>query len=100
MHCVGVLGVSDCKFTLQATRCTRAVCISMRLELLATVANVQYGLISDSRLLLQAVFYSQFECIKCALQAPFTYEALPPEKINFVPLKQRRSFNGRELMQV
>ena len=34
------------------------------------------------------------------VQAPFTYEALPPEKINFVPLKQKRSFNGRELMQV
>ncbi len=34
------------------------------------------------------------------LQAPFTYEALPPEKINFVPLKQKKSFNAKELMQV
>ncbi|KAL3144115.1 hypothetical protein ABBQ32_003906 [Trebouxia sp. C0010 RCD-2024] len=33
------------------------------------------------------------------VQAPFTYEALPPEKINFIPLKQKKSFNGRELMQ-
>ena len=34
------------------------------------------------------------------MQAPFTYEALPPEKINFVPLKQKKSFNAKELMQV
>ena len=40
------------------------------------------------------------ECVCRVVQAPFTYEALPPEKINFVPLKQKRSFNGRELMQV
>lgn len=33
-------------------------------------------------------------------QAPFTYEALPPEKINFIPLKQKQSFNGKELLQV
>jgi len=32
------------------------------------------------------------------LQAPFTYEALPPEQINFVPLKQKKSFNAKELM--
>lgn len=40
------------------------------------------------------------DCICSAVQAPFTYEALPPEKINFIPLKQKKSFNGRELMQV
>ena len=34
------------------------------------------------------------------LQAPFTYEALLPEKINFVPLKQKKSFSAKELMQV
>ena len=36
----------------------------------------------------------------CNLQGPFTYEALLPEDINFVPLKQTRSFNARELLQV
>lgn len=34
------------------------------------------------------------------VQGPFTYEALPPEDIEFVPLKQKRKFNARELMQV
>jgi hypothetical protein len=33
-------------------------------------------------------------------QAPFSYEALPPEDIRFVPLKQTREFNAKELMQV
>lgn len=33
------------------------------------------------------------------LQGPFTYEALPPEDITFVPLKQTRAFNARELME-
>ncbi|KAM6569381.1 hypothetical protein CsatB_017366 [Cannabis sativa] len=33
------------------------------------------------------------------LQAPFTYEALPPSSINFVPLKQTRSFRADELME-
>ena len=33
------------------------------------------------------------------IQGPFTYEALPPEDINFTPLKQTRSFNARELME-
>ena len=32
------------------------------------------------------------------LQGPFTYEALPPEDIRFVPLKQEREFSGVELM--
>lgn len=32
------------------------------------------------------------------IQGPFTYEALPPEDITFVPLKQTRTFNARELM--
>lgn len=40
------------------------------------------------------------DCTCVVVQAPFTYEALPPEKINFVPLKQKRIFNGRKLMQV
>ena len=31
---------------------------------------------------------------------PFTYEALPPADIEFVPLKQTRSFRADELMQV
>lgn len=34
------------------------------------------------------------------LQGPFTYEALPPEDISFVPLKQTQAFNARDLMQV
>ncbi|KAF3437947.1 hypothetical protein FNV43_RR20703 [Rhamnella rubrinervis] len=33
------------------------------------------------------------------LQAPFTYEALPPSSINFVPLKQVKSFRADELME-
>ncbi|CAL5218775.1 g494 [Coccomyxa viridis] len=33
------------------------------------------------------------------LQGPFTYEALPPSEISFVPLKQSRAFNAAELMQ-
>lgn len=33
------------------------------------------------------------------VQGPFTYEALPPEDISFVPLKQSREFNARELLQ-
>ncbi|KAG2429166.1 hypothetical protein HYH02_014101 [Chlamydomonas schloesseri] len=33
------------------------------------------------------------------VQGPFTYEALPPEEIKFVPLKQTREFNAKELMQ-
>mmetsp|Transcript_2179 Transcript_2179/g.6501 ORF Transcript_2179/g.6501 Transcript_2179/m.6501 type:complete len:495 (-) Transcript_2179:237-1721(-) len=32
------------------------------------------------------------------LQPPFTYEALPPEAISFVPLKQTRSFRADELL--
>ena len=31
------------------------------------------------------------------LKGPFTYEALPPEKIDFVPLNQTKSMNGAEL---
>lgn len=33
------------------------------------------------------------------VEGPFTYEALPPEKINFVPLNQTTKMNGAELMQ-
>lgn len=35
---------------------------------------------------------------KC--QGPFTYEALPPAEINFVPLKQTQKFRADELMDV
>lgn len=33
-----------------------------------------------------------------AIQGPFTYEALPPEDISFVPLKKKQQFNARELL--
>ncbi|KAH1075587.1 hypothetical protein J1N35_027915 [Gossypium stocksii] len=33
------------------------------------------------------------------LQGPFTYEALPPPEINFVPLKQAKNFRADELME-
>ncbi|KAJ3298168.1 hypothetical protein HK104_011089 [Borealophlyctis nickersoniae] len=32
------------------------------------------------------------------IEGPFSYEALPPKEINFVPLNQTRSMNGEELM--
>jgi len=32
------------------------------------------------------------------IKGPFTYEALPPEDIRFVPLKQTREFQARELL--
>ena len=34
------------------------------------------------------------------LQGPFSYEALAPADIAFVPLKQTREFNAAELLQV
>lgn len=36
----------------------------------------------------------------CSEQGPFSYEALPPDQIQFVPLKQKREFKADELMQV
>ncbi|GMI99497.1 hypothetical protein like AT1G72550 [Hibiscus trionum] len=33
------------------------------------------------------------------LQGPFTYEALPPTDINFIPLKQVKNFRADELME-
>ncbi|KAF1816574.1 phenylalanyl-tRNA synthetase [Eremomyces bilateralis CBS 781.70] len=33
------------------------------------------------------------------IKGPFTYEALPPEEINFVPLNQTNKMNGKELME-
>lgn len=33
------------------------------------------------------------------LKGPFRYEALPPEKINFTPLKQTKDFTARDLME-
>ncbi|EPX73794.1 phenylalanine-tRNA ligase beta subunit Frs1 [Schizosaccharomyces octosporus yFS286] len=33
------------------------------------------------------------------IEGPFTYEALKPEEINFVPLSQTRSINGTELLE-
>lgn len=32
------------------------------------------------------------------IQGPFTYEALPPKDIEFIPLNQTKSMNGVELM--
>jgi phenylalanyl-tRNA synthetase beta subunit len=34
------------------------------------------------------------------LKPPFTYEALPPAAISFVPLKQDREFRADELLDV
>lgn len=34
-----------------------------------------------------------------AVKGPFTYEALPPEQIKFVPLNQTKEMNGKELME-
>lgn len=34
------------------------------------------------------------------LKPPFTYEALPPAAISFVPLKQERAFRANELLEV
>jgi phenylalanyl-tRNA synthetase beta chain len=33
------------------------------------------------------------------LKGPFTYEALPPKDINFIPLNQTKKMNGQELIQ-
>ena len=33
------------------------------------------------------------------LKGPFSYEALPPERINFIPLNQEKLMNGNELME-
>ena len=33
------------------------------------------------------------------IQGPFTYEALPPKDIKFVPLNQSKEMDGRELME-
>ena len=33
------------------------------------------------------------------IKGPFTYEALPPEEIQFVPLNQTKSMNAVELMK-
>ncbi|CAL9082592.1 unnamed protein product [Musa acuminata var. zebrina] len=33
------------------------------------------------------------------IQGPFTYEALPPQEINFVPLKQVKSFRADDLLE-
>lgn len=41
-----------------------------------------------------------FLCEYAAGQGPFTYEALRPEDIVFQPLKQERTSNARELLQV
>lgn len=32
------------------------------------------------------------------LQGPFSYEALAPKDINFIPLNQEQKMNGEELM--
>ncbi len=33
------------------------------------------------------------------VKGPFTYEALPPEEIKFVPLNQSKEMNGIEMMK-
>lgn len=33
------------------------------------------------------------------ISGPFTYEAREPENINFIPLNQTKSMNGKELME-
>ena len=33
------------------------------------------------------------------LKGPFTYEALPPEEIEFIPLNQNKKMNGAELIE-
>jgi phenylalanyl-tRNA synthetase beta chain len=33
------------------------------------------------------------------IKGPFTYEALPPEQIEFIPLNQTKKMNGKELME-
>lgn len=38
--------------------------------------------------------------LRVCVQGPFTYEALPPEDIKFVPLKQTQEFKANDLMQV
>jgi hypothetical protein len=34
-----------------------------------------------------------------AIKGPFTYEALPPEQIEFIPLNQTKKMNGKQLME-
>ena len=34
-----------------------------------------------------------------AIRGPFTYDALPPEEIEFVPLNQQKKMNAVELMK-
>lgn len=34
-----------------------------------------------------------------AIKGPFSYEALPPEQIEFVPLNQTKKMNGKQLME-
>lgn len=33
-----------------------------------------------------------------SIKGPFTYDALPPKDISFVPLNQTKQLNGEELM--
>ena len=33
------------------------------------------------------------------IKTPFTYEALPPDDIQFVPLNQKKSMNGAQVMK-
>lgn len=33
------------------------------------------------------------------IQGPFTYDALPPKDISFVPLNQTKCMNGEEMME-
>jgi phenylalanyl-tRNA synthetase beta chain len=33
------------------------------------------------------------------IEGPFTFDALPPEEISFIPLNQTKKMNGHELMK-
>ena len=35
-----------------------------------------------------------------SIEGPFTYEALPPEQIKFIPLNQTKEFTAKDLMQL
>ena len=35
-----------------------------------------------------------------SIEGPFTYEALPPEEIKFVPLNQTQEYTAKDLMRL
>ena len=46
------------------------------------------------------IYMMKLLLLRPGAQGPFTYEALPPEDIKFVPLKQTQEFRANDLMQV